>query len=564
MLRRTSLYLLACVFCMGVQRAAAQRVAWSDLPEEVVTSFHLAHPHSQYKIVHWELADMGYVARINLEPKEISSLFQANGEWVSTRRVVPESQLPLLAHDFISEKYAFYMLRSCTYEEDRWQGRHYYALFSIYGIEGYLTEVCFDMKGNVVSIDGKEIEDLDDFEPLTEEEVLRMQENELNVSNEKKLRAADRDLASVDTVKQQKKNRRAIYRPQTRRQFIAAKVSVQSKTAQQRMEREDSVLLAERPNEELAVVPKEVIVQEEGGDLALHETPQPEETVEVQERQASEQEEVREEPAEERRPVEQREFLVEEVIEVQPEEVVEVQPQEQELEEKTEEPVEVQEPQPTEPEEVAEVQPEIAEEKPQEAEVQPEETVGVQPEGGREEKPGEVRPKPMERRESMVSNMEGKSFTAAKISVKNIFPDNVQKAFNHRFPKAEGVRQYKDTSGTYRAIFTNFGQRAEAVILPDGTHTTTALFFGKKDVSYPIMQYILNSPEKYRFETGKRVVYESKYRQRFSAEEKPKNYYEIIVWVKDKATKERKYFMLTFDHKAHFVSKVPYDYSKLR
>ncbi|MCM1168379.1 MAG: hypothetical protein NC324_00390 [Bacteroides sp.] len=531
MLRRASLYLLACVFCMGVQRAAAQRVAWSDLPEEVVTSFHLAHPHSQYRIVHWELADMGYVARINLEPKEISSLFQANGEWVSTRRVVPESQLPLLAHDFISEKYAFYMLRSCTYEEDRWQGRHYYALFSIYGIEGYLTEVCFDMKGNVVSIDGKEIEDLDEFEPLTEEEVLRMQENELNVSNEKKLRAADRDLASVDTVKQQKKNRRAIYRPQTRRQFIAAKVSVQSKTAQKRIEREDSVLLTDRPNEEVAVVPKEVTVQEEGGgDLALNETPQ-------------------------EKAGEQPEGAVEEVAEAQPEENVgvpeEVQP---------EEPVEVQERRSSEKEEVreepAEVQPEITEEKPQETEAQPERI--------EEEKPGEVQPKPMERRASMVSNMEGRSFTAAKISVKNIFPDNVQKAFNHRFPKAEGVRQYKDTSGIYRAIFTNFGQRAEAVILPDGTHTTTALFFGKKDVSYPIMQYILNSPEKYRFETGKRVVYESKYRQRFSAEEKPKNYYEIIVWVKDKATKERKYFMLTFDHKAHFVSKVPYDYSKLR
>ncbi|MDE5575078.1 MAG: hypothetical protein K2I87_05120, partial [Bacteroidales bacterium] len=152
MLKKALTFFCACVLWAGVQQAAAQRVAWSDLPEEVVNSFLLAHPRSQYKIVHWELADMGYVSRINLEPKEISSLFQANGEWVSTRRVVPESQLPLLAHDFISEKYAFYLLRSCTYEEDRWQGRHYYALFSIYGIEGYLTEVCFDLKGNVVSI----------------------------------------------------------------------------------------------------------------------------------------------------------------------------------------------------------------------------------------------------------------------------------------------------------------------------------------------------------------------------------------------------------------------------
>ncbi len=526
MLRKALTFFCACFLWAGVQQAAAQRVAWSDLPEEVVNSFLLAHPHSQYKIVHWELADMGYVSRINLEPKEISSLFQANGEWVSTRRVVPESQLPLLAHDFISEKYAFYMLRSCTYEEDRWQGRHYYALFSIYGIEGYLTEVCFDLKGNVVSIDGNEIEDLDEFEPLTEEEVLRMQENALNVRNEKKMRDEDRDLALADSLRQQKKNRRMIYRPQTKREFIAAKVSVQSKSAQKRMAQEDSLLLASN-SQPVESYREEPMVEEQ-------ETVRPE--IFIDERTDEPVEDLAEVQTEETETVQMEETVAEvaeEPVEEQLEDQQETVQQEEVVEEITEEPVEVQ-----------------PEEKPETTEVP-------------KESPQEAR-KPVERPATVVSGMEGKTFTAAKISVKNLFPDAVQKAFNHRFPKAENVKQYHDTSGNYRAIFNNFGQRAEAVILPDGTHTTTALFFGKKDVSYPIMQYILNSPEKYKFETGKRVVYESRYRQRFSAEEKPKNYYEIIVWVKNKATKERDYFMLTFDHKAHFVSKVPYDYSKLR
>ncbi|MCH5244593.1 MAG: hypothetical protein J1F29_06815 [Lentimicrobiaceae bacterium] len=481
MLKKALTFFFACAVCMGVQRVAAQRVAWADLPQEVVSSFYLAHPRSQFKIVHWELADMGYVSRINLEPKEISSLFQANGEWVSTRWVVPESQLPLLAHDFISEKYAFYMLRSCTYEEDRWEGRHYYALFSIYGIEGYLTEVCFDLKGNVVSIDGSEIEDLDEFEPLTEEEVLRMQENALNAKYEKKMQEEDRELALLDSVKQQKKNRRAIYRPQTKRQFIAAKVSVQSQTARKRMEQEDSLPLAKNM-EEPELKPVEVQYEEQTQDLAV---------LQIEEEQEFAQEE---------------QDIAEEIVE---EEILEEEPLKEEQEQAP-------------------------------------------------------LPKPVERQQTIVSGMEGGKITMAKISVKNLFPAHVQKTFDHRFPKAENVKQYRDTSGGYRAIFTNFGQKAEAVILADGTHTTTALFFGKKDVSYPIMQYILESPEKYKFETGKRVVYESRYRQRFSAEEKPKNYYEIVVWVKDKATKERLYYLLTFDHKAHFVSKVPYDYSKMR
>lgn len=443
--KHTLLLLFVCMLFMGMPRLAAQRVPWSEVPKEVVESFYLAHPNSEWKIVHWELAEMGYVSRMNLEPKEITSLFQANGEWVSTRWVVPESQLPMLAHDFISEKYAFYTLRSCTYEENRWSGRHYYALFSIYGIEGYLTEVCFDLKGNVKSIDGKEIENPEEFEPLTEEEVLKIQQEELLAKEQAKLLAQDRERSLKDSLKQQKKRDKDIYKPQTKREFIAAKVSVQSKSAQKNIEKEESgKASAPKKREEIAVVPP-----------------------------------------------------------------------------KTTEPVT---PTPVTP----------------------------------------VAPAPPARMENMVSNMKGGSFTTARISVKSMFPAAIQKVFDHRFPKAENVKQYRDTNGDYRAIFNNFGQRAEAVILADGTHTTTALYIGKSDVSYPIMQYILNSPEKYKFETGKRVVYEARYRQRFSAAEKPQNFYEIIVWVKDKDTKERMYYLLTFDHKAHFVSSVPYDYSKLR
>lgn len=485
--QRIFLYLLACVFFAGLQRATAQRVAWSELPQEVVTSFYLAHPGSEWKIVHWELADMGYVSRINLEPKEISSLFQANGEWVSTRRVVPESQLPLLAHDFISEKYAFYMLRSCTYEEDRWNGQHYYALFSIFGIEGYLTEICFDLRGNVVSIDGKEIEDLDEFEPLTEEEVLLMQQNKMLAEDQLKMEKEDRNLALVDTARQRKRHDRRIYRPQTRRQFIEAKVSVQSKTAQRHIE--DSVLLAEnRLKEENLPVGK--IVEEAENEREVNLGTQENEVLSGKT----------------------------------------TNPEKENLNEETDK-------------------------GPAQTDGQPEQAVSGETES---------ESRPVQRMDNTVTALQGKRISSTKLSVKNLFPETVQKAFDHRFPKAENVKQYKDTSGVYRAIFINFGQRAEAVIHPDGTHTTTALFFGKKDVSYPIMQYIENSPEKYRFEIGKRVVYESRYRQRFSADKKPKNYYEVVVWIKDKSTKERKYFMLTFDYKAHFVSKVPYDYSRLR
>ena len=505
----------------GTGFVKAQRVAWSDVPEEVVESFYLAHPRSAWKMIQWELADMGYCARINLQPKEISSLFQANGEWLSTRWTIPEAQLPLISHDFINEKYAFYQLRSCSYEEDRWDGRHYYAQLSIYGIDGYITEVCFDFHGDVVSIDGETMEDWDEFEPLTEEEVLLKKQNELLARMQENPAKHRRLIAGKSTND-------LIYRPQSRRQFIEAQVTAQSNTARQREDQYVNAPQLPKPDTSYMVVndpgpefveaqPEEPAVDENheeyyqdyGEDYEDDGGPSFEEDMEPGEVL---QEAVAEDPV-------VKDIVLEEAQESVAETVPEVK------ESAEEEPVGMQEP------------------------VVEETSVPSFPDSAQV----------VERMQTLVSNMQGYVPTT-KMSIKAIFPEAVQQAFDRRFPRAENVKQYKDTNGVYRAVFLNFGQKAEAVIFPDGTHTTTALFFGKKDVSYPIWQYIVNAPEKYKFEVGKRVVYESRYRQRFPAEEKPKNYYQIVVWVKNKETKDRDYFLLTFDHKAHFVSSIPYDY----
>ena len=168
-------------------------------------------------------------------------------------------------------------------------------------------------------------------------------------------------------------------------------------------------------------------------------------------------------------------------------------------------------------------------------------------------------PTPLVRTESMQSSLAAANVPSLTISAKTIFPDDIQETFDKRFPKAERVKYFRDTNTDYRAVFTNFGQKAEAVFLHDGTHITTALFFGKKEISYPIRQYIESQPNKPKFVTGKRVVYESRYRQRFTAAEKPQNYYEVVVWEKNKE-KSRDYYLLRFDHKGHFISSTPYDY----
>ncbi|MDE6493918.1 MAG: hypothetical protein K2L50_04990 [Bacteroidales bacterium] len=494
-------------------------MAWSEVPQEVVESFYLAHPRSAWKMIQWELADMGYCARINLQPKEISSLFQANGEWLSTRWTIPEAKLPLVSHDFISDKYAFYQLRSCSYEEDRWDGRHYYVQLSIYGIDGYITEICFDFHGDVESIDGEKMNNWDEFEPLTEEEVLLKKENEMLARMQ-----AKGDSAATVKSRLWVKNKadKEVYRAQTNRQFALARVKAQSNMARRRKDQNTSPILQPQPDTACLVI-NEVQPQRE----------EAREVLEEEEAEGPYGEEYYEDYGEDYEDDGGFSFdgaIGEETVENPGERVVVEEREESRTEEKESDTEKMQDM--------------------QEAAVAEAEAPAALPNDSA---------RVVERMQTLVSDMQ-RQIPAARMSVKTVFPDAVQQAFDRRFPRAENVKQYKDTSGIYRAVFVNFGQKAEAVIFPDGTHTTTALFFGKKDISYPIWQYIANAPEKYKFETGKRVVYESRYRQRFPAEEKPKNYYQVVVWVKNKETKARDYFLLTFDHKAHFVSSIPYDY----
>lgn len=518
--------------------AGAQRVYKSSLPPAVQESFRLAHPNLfPLKIVKWDWTSVGYCARYNFPYNEVMSLFQTNGEWVSTRRVIPEATLPLRAHDFISAKYAFYNLRSCTYEEDRWQGRHYYALFSIRGIPGYMTEVCFDMQGNVVSIDGTVDEDWDNFEPLNEEEVLLLQAHQSLPEEEvlSSVRGYEEREEDGDEVEEEEVAEPSIGFFAWREDYAAMKQKKKEEREQKTSAFEEKWLSF------LAKLKIKVHTEEE------------EESAEQQ--QEDFQKEKDRQTHRLYRPQSRRDFSYAQVMVQSKTAQMKQASEDEEMFEETVEPVrEDVEPIWEEVEPIEEVE-EIIEPVEQPAE-QPVEQLAEQLAESSSEP---ATPTPLVRTESMQSSLAAANVPALTISAKTIFPDDIQETFDKRFPKAERVKYFRDTNTDYRAVFTNFGQKAEAVFLHDGTHITTALFFGKKEISYPIRQYIESQPNKPKFVTGKRVVYESRYRQRFTAAEKPQNYYEVVVWEKNKE-KSRDYYLLRFDHKGHFISSTPYDY----
>ncbi|MDR0763012.1 MAG: hypothetical protein LBF01_00760 [Bacteroidales bacterium] len=138
--------------------------------------------------------------------------------------------------------------------------------------------------------------------------------------------------------------------------------------------------------------------------------------------------------------------------------------------------------------------------------------------------------------------------------------DIILKQFKRRFPRAEKVLWTKQ--GTeFVAKLTNYNQRVEAVFLESGMQVYTSYPFSKNNIPHPIEQYFKNESIKYKFISGKRVVYESKYR-RFAAEvmkaEKPQNFYEVLMSYRVPKSKQIEYYRFRFNQTGQLEFKMPY------
>jgi hypothetical protein len=143
--------------------------------------------------------------------------------------------------------------------------------------------------------------------------------------------------------------------------------------------------------------------------------------------------------------------------------------------------------------------------------------------------------------------------------------DIIMKQFNKRFPRAEKVAWTKH--GTeFVAKLTNYGQQVEAVFLEDGMQVYTAHSFFKHNMPHPIEVYFKNEPTKYKFVSGKRVVYESRYRRAVTEtenKEKPQDFYEVIMSYrppKSPKSKETEYYRFQFNQTGQFEFKMPHEF----
>jgi small nuclear ribonucleoprotein (snRNP)-like protein len=137
----------------------------------------------------------------------------------------------------------------------------------------------------------------------------------------------------------------------------------------------------------------------------------------------------------------------------------------------------------------------------------------------------------------------------------------IMKQFNKRFPRAEKVSWTKQGQ-EFIAKLTNYDQQVEAVFLENGMQVYTSYPFDKYNIPDPIAAHLKNDPAKYKFVSGKRVVYESKYRRSVvetAAGEKPQDFYEVIVSYRIPKSKKTEYYRFRFNQTGQFEFKMPYE-----
>lgn len=137
-------------------------------------------------------------------------------------------------------------------------------------------------------------------------------------------------------------------------------------------------------------------------------------------------------------------------------------------------------------------------------------------------------------------------------------PENVVLNFTKKYPNAKNP-VWKDKDERYICEFSNYDKEIEAAFFEDGVQVYTAHFFSKKNIPYSVENHIKKADIKYKFERGKRIIYESKYKRLFAYKKRPKDFYEVEVSQKIKKVKERQYSILVFDRSIRFDYETPYD-----
>jgi hypothetical protein len=146
------------LFCLS--GFAQKSIDEKDLPVVITEGFKLAYPDVVPNA--WEQRNTRYVATIKYDDHTEFATFLETGEWAETRYDVDKSDLPKKITTFVDSRYDAYRVQESQYVEENGGGNYYTILLTLKSNKELITELIFDMGGDIKMIDGLTVEESSD------------------------------------------------------------------------------------------------------------------------------------------------------------------------------------------------------------------------------------------------------------------------------------------------------------------------------------------------------------------------------------------------------------------
>ena len=124
MIARTNfLMLVAGLFLLSACSLNSSEISIGDLPQEVAADFELRHPNS--KKLKWEKEGDFWEAEFKENGVEVSTIYDADFNWVRTEREISVSDLPNVILTYVNENYAGSKIEEAESFESSEEGNGY-------------------------------------------------------------------------------------------------------------------------------------------------------------------------------------------------------------------------------------------------------------------------------------------------------------------------------------------------------------------------------------------------------------------------------------------------------
>lgn len=254
----------------------AQKLKTSDVPADVTQTLEFQYPY--VKVTGWMKDGSNYIAMIKDEGSNGKVYISDSGNWLYTRFIVPQNELPSSIMEYVKKNYPDFIVSEAALEEKNEEKTHYYLEVKPDGVGSKVSVLTFSSTGNNTLISRNDPADFKDplapAEKPTPKPVAPKEEKKTTTTPAKSTTSSSKTEVKPSTTSKPATESKstASTKPATTNKPATTKPTTAAKSASDKKEvanHEESADKKEPKQEKPKKEKPEEIVKDEYGNIAL-------------------------------------------------------------------------------------------------------------------------------------------------------------------------------------------------------------------------------------------------------------------------------------------------------